>query len=127
MFKSTRLFKLWDYSVSHQQLLIRSPMTPDISTNIDLLFWGVKYLTTETILRGVEIVRADDSGNLPEPAIELLKDGYKVFRIQSGESSMIIVSSGFRVVENQLDIFESTITTANDEEDRDVGTELARA
>ncbi len=127
MFQSNRLFKLWDYSVSHQQLLVRSPITPDIPTNIDLLFWGVKYLTVETILRGVDIVRIDDCSSLNDYEAKFIKDGHKIFRIRSGGSSMIVVASGFRALENQLDIFESTITTANDEEDREVGIELARS
>lgn len=127
MFQSNRLFKLWDYSVSHQQLLIRSPMTPDIPTNIDLLFWGVKSLNVETVLRGVEVACTDDCSINSEQLTKFLKNGCKVFLIQSGGSSMIVVASGFRALENKLDIFESTITTANDEEDREVGVELARA
>lgn len=127
MFQSNRIFKLWDYSVSHQQLLIRSPKTPDIPTNIDLLFWGVKHLTIETMLRGVEVVLTDDTSDVPDSASRFVNDGYKVFRIQSGGSCFIVVALGFRALENQLDIFESTITTANDDEDREVGVEIARA
>ncbi len=127
MFQSTRFFKLWDYSVSHQQLLIRSPMTPDIATNIDIVLWGVKYFEIATILKGIDIARTQDQSRISEKAKRFIVDGYEGFVINSGVSNFVIVAAGFRVLENVLDIFESTITTANDADERNVGVELARS
>jgi hypothetical protein len=39
-----RTFQLWEYRVSHSSLLNRSPKSPGVSTNIDLICTGVEYL-----------------------------------------------------------------------------------
>jgi hypothetical protein len=63
-FTCEREFKLWDYKVSHKQLLLRSPRTPTIATNIDIVFWDVSYIAISTILNGLTLAKAslDDVG-----------------------------------------------------------------
>lgn len=127
MYQSERVFKVWDYNTSHQQLLIRSPMTPGIETNIDMLFWGVKFLQLETTLRGIAVSRLEDHSAVTKPARRFIEDGCSVFSLKSRDAECLLIASGFRVLENEFDIFESTIATANDQEDRYVGVELARS
>jgi hypothetical protein len=38
---SNRKFKLWDYDVSHRQLLLRSPKSEKFDTNLDIIFLDV--------------------------------------------------------------------------------------
>ena len=59
-FLSDRTFQVWEYQVSHGQLLIRSASIPEETEsgtreNIDLLCYGVEYMALPTILAGVEL------------------------------------------------------------------------
>ena len=56
-FVSERRFCLWDCNISHKQLLLRSPRTPEIATNIDIVLWGVEFLQLPTVLDGVAMTR----------------------------------------------------------------------
>jgi hypothetical protein len=47
-FVSDRRFSLWDYNVSHKQMLLRSPKSPDLQKNIDIVMWGVEYIDLAT-------------------------------------------------------------------------------
>lgn len=39
-----RGFRLWEYRVSHGQLLYRSPADEQYNTSVDIMFFGTKYL-----------------------------------------------------------------------------------
>ena len=51
-----RLFKVWDYLVSHKQMVIRSLGPEEGSLNLDLHFTGVEYVRVPTILDGLSVV-----------------------------------------------------------------------
>ena len=51
-----RNFQLWEYKVSHGSLLIRSPKSPGISKNVDLICVGVEYLASPRHIRGFDLV-----------------------------------------------------------------------
>lgn len=124
MFQSDRKFKLWDYRVSHKQALIRSPKTPDIATNVDFVFWGVEYLSIPSTLDGIAVVKADAmAGNGFTPS-----SNGDVFVIETGGESYVIVAAGCKVLENRLDIFESSLEGfAATDENRDLGNVLAHS
>ena len=127
MFESKRIFKVWDYRVSHQQLLIRSPQRPDTTTNIDLVFWGVKTFRLDTLLRGVD-VRAAEAADIQALGLnDYVAAGAKVFLLSEGDHSAFVVSGGMKVLENDLDIFDSSLHSPQDAEDRNLGQTLARA
>src|SRR4051812_42447705 len=42
--ESGRLYQLWAYSPSHQQLLLRSPARNDDDVNVDITFSGVELM-----------------------------------------------------------------------------------
>jgi|LakMenEpi03Aug12_release.lakeMendotaPanAssembly.Ray.scaffolds.fasta_scaffold131592_2 hypothetical protein len=101
MFESNRGFQLWEYRVSHQQLLIRSPSTPEIDTNVDLIFRGVAFLNAPTTFSGIKICKRS-GGAYPsygKSSFELHTEG-RVFEI---------VALSCKVLEHELDIFESTL------------------
>jgi len=56
-FLSSRRFRIWQYYVSHSQLVLRSPRNEnDVnSENIDLIFKGVFYLELPIHSVGIEI------------------------------------------------------------------------
>lgn len=112
MFKSERKFRIWDYKVSHSQLLIRSPQSADVATNIDLVFWGVERIDLPTSFQGVVMLREVDG----------------LIHIQSGGQSYRVAAGGFKVLENTLDIFESSLEGfAATEEQRNIGDVLAHS
>ena len=111
---STRIFKVWEYQVSHGQLLIRSPKAPESLsvpvqvTNLDLSFNGVEYMAIPRLLRGIELVEAtaqelDLLSGILDRSIEL----ENVFVLRSGTHRFPIVAASFAASENSWDIFES--------------------
>ena len=124
MFQSDRKFKLWDYRVSHNQALIRSPRSPDISTNVDLVFWGVEYLSVPSTFDGIAMTKADAmAANGFTPS-----SNGDVFVIETSGESFVIVAAGCKVLENGMDIFESSLEGfAATDENRDLGNVLAHS
>lgn len=108
-FSSDRRFKLWEYTVSHKQLLIRSPATPDISGNIDIIFWGVEYINVPSAFKGLSLnasTLADREKFKLESGVTLLSS---VFCLNTENQRCFISDLGFKVLSNELDIFESTL------------------
>jgi hypothetical protein len=69
-FESRRAFRVWRYSVSHSQLLLRSNRNDQIplsnnrfgehSTRIEVLFKGVKSMEVPTSMKGLDIRKEGD-------------------------------------------------------------------
>jgi hypothetical protein len=65
-----RIYRLWDYTVSHAQLLIRSPAGPGHPHNDDHMFAGVRLVSAPTTMTGMVVVEpvADSwHADAPEP------------------------------------------------------------
>lgn len=106
-FSSQRRFKLWDYSVSHKQLLLRSPYDLVVRDNVDIVFWQVEYIAVPTLLDGVSL---NDSSDAERELIESVvgtKLPSPVYRIDSGERSYFVAAGGFKVLSNNN--YDSTL------------------
>ncbi len=125
MFQSNRKFKVWDYRVSHKQVLIRSPQTPDNeATNVDLVFWGVELLSIPSEFDGVLMSK----GDLAEIVDFTPTENGDVFVIETNNRRFVIVARGCKVLENELDIFDSSLEGfAATEEGRNLGNVLAHS
>ncbi len=55
-----REFKVWDYAVSHKQMVIRSLGPEEGSPNLDLHFRGVEFVCAPTVFRGLAVVPPTD-------------------------------------------------------------------
>ena len=102
-----RDFQLWHYICSMGHALIRSPISPDHDTNIDLWFVGVKYLSMPRQLGEIELDEPteDERDRLLGIVGEL--GGYEhITVIVSGSHRHFVVSSQSRIQENKLEIFE---------------------
>lgn len=120
MFQSKRIFRLWDYRVSHDQLLLRSAQTPDIQTNVDIVFWGVEYIVLPTMLHGLLIRKGTIHDVKNIPIVNPIRDS--VFIIETIGCSFFVAALGCKVLENQLDIFESSLEMFSIKEpQRDIG------
>lgn len=128
-FVSDRRFRLWDYNVSHKQMLLRSPGSPDAGSNVDIVMWGVEYLDLPTSLDGVAIAPASaEECRRAERALGKALDGSRVFCLDSGDRRSLVVAAGFKVLENDLDPFESSLEYfAGTDPARTLGTVVAHS
>jgi hypothetical protein len=61
LYSEDRIFKVWEYQVSHGELLIRSQKSPATEAlvervaNVDIVFVGVEYMAVPRVFRGLEI------------------------------------------------------------------------
>jgi hypothetical protein len=109
-FESDRRFRLWDYNVSHKQLLLRSSKSPEAETNVDIVMCGVEYIDLATSLDGVKMVPASDEElRRAEQALRRAPDASQVFCFLSGARRFLVVAAGFKVLRNALDIFDSSL------------------
>ena len=97
-----RKFKVWHYTVSHSQLLIRSVGN---DKNIDIYFGNLKYMELPSILDGVLIseATAEDFEYLKKK-VDCVKS--KVTVLVSSNRKYYVVSDIVKVMENNLDMFE---------------------
>ena len=56
-----RRFQLWQYRVSHGEMLVRSPRDDEHPRNADLMFFGVEYLELPRFLPDLEIDEVRDA------------------------------------------------------------------
>lgn len=112
--KSDRTFKVWEYQISHGQLLIRSPKapaadgSPELFTNLDLVCLGIEYMAVPCVLRGIEILpaTADEIENLGVLLGKSVEPS-TVRVLASRGRRFPIVASSIAFAENDWDIFES--------------------
>jgi hypothetical protein len=128
-FSSDRSFRLWDYSVSHKQMLLRSPKSPEVAMNVDIVLWGVEYLDLATSLQGLTIVsptREDVTRAAQAMGGEV--DPSHVHCFASEGRRFFVVADGYKVLRNDLDIFESSLEYfAGTDPSRDLGDVLAHS
>lgn len=99
-----RLFKLWYYTISHKQMLLRS-IGVDGECNIDIYFGDVLYIEIPTQINKIKIVETSQEdieyitekiGCTDKIVTVLMSDCHKYY----------IVSSIIKVSENKLGMFE---------------------
>jgi hypothetical protein len=92
------VFQVWEFRVSHSQLLIRSPRSSEAPKNIDVVFVGVAFMEVPDIFRGLSVREGDSS-----------QKGHIVYVLTSQGQQYRIVAAGATVIENELDLFESSL------------------
>jgi len=103
-----RAFQLWEYRVSHGQVLVRSPKDPTHHTNIDIAFAGVEYMDLPRYLPELQL---DD----PTPAdvaraserLGKQVDEKSVVVLLTGSRRHLVVAAAIKVSHSDMDIFES--------------------
>ena len=127
-FSSEREFRMWDYNVSHNQLLIRSPRSPDVATNVDIIFWRVEYMELPCSFRGIAFAEAAASDVARvQQVFSKISSHASYYPLISEEKRHLIVASGFKVVENTLDIFNSSLCYFVDRDPSELGVVLAHS
>ena len=112
-FTSDRQFRLWEFRVSHSQLLVRSPRSPDLeaSENIDLIFLGVDYLCLPDHMAGVHVSVGSPTA-LAEVAERLARPisrGSNLYEVMSQGKQHLVVAAQLGVAHTTCDIMESSL------------------
>jgi hypothetical protein len=101
-------FQVWEYRVSHKQLLLRCPKTTDSSNNVDVMFYNVEYMGLPSVLPDLQIEDPDQediafiSSRLGK-AVQM----ERVFVLKSGNHRHVVVAGGATVAENNMALFDS--------------------
>jgi hypothetical protein len=105
-------FKVWEYRVSHKQLLLRRPKATDSSKNLDVMFSNVQYMDLPSTLPDLEIEEPnkDDIAFAESRAGKKALKNDKVFVLKSDNRRHVIVAGDVAVRESSMGLFESPFT-----------------
>ncbi len=113
-YQSDRNFALWDYTVSHAQLLLRSPASSDDPDNIDVVLVGVETLEIPTRMHGLTITG-------PEPLERRPGDPISIFRLTSEGNEFRVTAVACRVYKNRLGLMDSSLEYFGPDDPADPG------
>ena len=99
-----RLFKLWYYTVSHKQMLLRS-VGFDGTCNIDIYFEDVSYVEIPSDMKGIEILETTKA-DIDYIAKKIGNTEKKITVLKCGNHKYFVVSSVVKLMENKLSMFE---------------------
>jgi len=112
-FSSDRTFTVFDFNVSHSQLLLRSQKSEGNQNNIDIIFFGVSFLHIPSSIWGISIEDVtNNSTKLNELGNCLDQTGFpasKVFAIKTKNVQYYIIGGFFKVYQNQLEFHETSL------------------
>jgi len=97
-------FQVWSYSVSHGQLLLRSPKSRERATQVDILFKNVASMQLPAMFDDIEIrkVRADELPSAPQlGALESM--GREIYRITGRNVDGYVVAGAVVADERNLE------------------------
>jgi hypothetical protein len=105
-----RRFRMWDYRVSHDQMLLRSPKSEEHLRNQDLVFVGVQYLELPTMLKELALVepKAVERERVAQVLGRSIPED-QVFVLSTGQSRFLVVAAAMRSFENDLSFLESSL------------------
>lgn len=104
-----RLFKLWYYTVSHKQMLLRS-VGNDVTPNLDIYFGDVTYIEIPMEMNEIEILKTvqEDVDYITQ---RIGTTDKTITVLLSGNHKFFVVSSIVKVIENNLSMFELPFDT----------------
>ena len=91
-----RSFRVWDYSVSHSRLLIRSPKTNE---NVDIIFYDVNNIDIEVLLGEISLE--------VEPSVN--KEGYKLIKIISKNRVNTVEAADYQITISRTQVTKSPL------------------
>ncbi len=117
IFTSDRYFCVWDFYISHAQMLIRSERIKNGQKyNIDIIFFSTTYIQVYRMLYGLtlrevskENFNKDNLNRYNSVDTWLSYDETKLFEITSGNEKYYIAAGFVIVCENELDFDETSL------------------
>lgn len=105
-----RDFKIWEYHVSHSQLLVRSPRGGSFKKNVDLILKGVDFIQCRPLLPALRLDVPTDSERRTFHSIATSRRPHSgIFVLLSRDVRNFIVATSMRVEESELGIFETSL------------------
>lgn len=122
IYKSEKYFTVFDYFLSHGQLLIRSSKGEDQKSNIDIIFFDTTFVQLFTMLHGITIkVIAKSEFNSYDSVQKYLNyDTSNLFEITSNNEKYYIAASFVRVFENELSFNETSLGLLHKGRDKEI-------
>jgi hypothetical protein len=111
-FQSMRKFTLFDFYISHGQLLLRSNKNIQESENIDIIFFGVKYMQIPVYLNGIALgftFNNEATFKGFESIAKFSSTDSAIFTIESEGQQFFIVAGFCKIFKNQLEFSESSL------------------
>ncbi len=106
LYESNKKFVLYDYLVSHGQLLLRADKINDEKGfNTDIIFFDTAYVQLPAFFtNGISIIQDNGKKRFGYPGIDngLDSEYQKCFEIIGDSASYYVVASFFQVFENDL-------------------------
>lgn len=112
IFKSNRYFTVFDFIISHGQLLLRASKDDENIKNIDIIFFGARYIQIFTSLFGLSIRLVDYNKEIISSNMVnsfLSSDENYLFEIETMGEKFYIGASYFKVYENELGFNETSL------------------
>ena len=107
-----RPFKLWYYTVSHQQLLLRSP-GKDGDYNVDIYFYAVEYVEIPWNINTLQIIETTQE-DIDYINNKIGKTNEKITVLMSNNQKYYVVSHVMKIYKNNLSMFEVPFDIPND-------------
>ena len=108
-------FQVWEYRVSHRQLLLRRPATVSVPDNVDIVFSGVKYLALPAWISDLVIRPAEPSDLRMTKAISSMDFNLGEIHLLLGSGGGgFVAAASWRMSINELDSFESGLERFGD-------------
>lgn len=104
LFTSDREFQFWDYCVTHNQLLIRSPrFNGKYEFNIDIVFMGVLAIHSISGFFGLTLLELIEEEKFAALSTFFFGDEVRVFALQSGSSHSLVYAQHVNITESFSD------------------------
>lgn len=109
-YRSERRFQLWEFFVSHSQLLIRSPKGGSEERNVDIVFRGAEYISLPShfeVHGGIEVREGAESDLSSFASLgDFSYPECRVFWVTSGPRRHVVIAAQCRVVETDCEFME---------------------
>lgn len=112
IFKSNKYFTVFDFVISHGQLLLRTSKDEDNFKNIDIIFFGTRYIQLFTSLSGLSISLVENNNEIINYSTVnsfLSTNENYLFEIETKNEKYYVGASYFKVYENELEFNETSL------------------
>ena len=106
-FNDDASLQVWEYTVSHRQLLLRRPSTPTDPHNHDYLFVGVQFVSLPTLIPAATVVdiASLDRDEVPVPIFELRR-GLTQYVVRGRDAWGFVIAEAMRESTTEGDPFD---------------------
>ncbi len=107
-FQSIRQFDIWQYAISHRQLLLRSNPSDGHDSRIEILFKGVEWLQLPSTMYGLAIATESIAKYFSFVCCDrdASRDSLVAYTLTSKEAKGVVIASAVFIVEEDREYWE---------------------